>query len=222
MCRPMRPDENYRRRLIMLCVLLDLCSCSKASLASPSPDISTPERCHPEDVLLTDRSNPCRRVAGRAAQVDKLVLGVAQGVRYEASLRLVKLGFTVHEEWLQFQGAAEQDGQAQRISFAVPPLPAGRYKEHFDVYDACGLSASLSACNEDDQRLRLLCKMNIVVDVDEAVQGHSIYPVSVPLASAAPLPESSVCKVQTFNSPPVCVCVCVCVCMAVCLMLIAY
>ena len=160
MCRPMRPDENYRRRLIMLCVLLDLCSCSKASLASPSPDISTPERCHPEDVLLTDRSNPCRRVAGRAAQVDKLVLGVAQGVRYEASLRLVKLGFTVHEEWLQFYGAVEQDGQAQRISLAVPPLPAGRYKEHFDVYDACGLSASLSACNEDDQRLRLLCKIN--------------------------------------------------------------
>ena len=177
MCRPMRPDENYRRRLIMVCVLLDLCSCSKASLASPSPDISTPERCHPEDVLLTDRSTPCRRVAGRAAQVDKLVLGISQGVRYEASLRLVKLGFTVHEEWLQFQGAAEQDGQAQRISFAVPPLPAGRYKEHFDVYDGCGLSASLSTYNEDDQRLRLLSKMNIAIDLEEAVQGHSIYRV---------------------------------------------
>ena len=161
----------------------------------------------------------CSRASCASGQVSARC---CPGCPLRSQLRLVKLGFTVHEEWLQFQGAAEQDGQAQRISFAVPPLPAGRYKEHFDVYDACGLSASLSACNEDDQRLRLLCKMNIVVDVDEAVQGHSVYRVSIPRASAAPLPESSVCKVQTFNSPPVCVCVCVCVCMAVCLMLIAY
>ena len=178
MCRTMRlADENYRRRLIMACVLLDLCSCSIESLASPSPGSSTPERCHPEDVLLSDRSAPSRRIAGRVAQVDKLVLGVVQGASYEARLRLVKLGFTVHDEWLRFHGAVEQDGQAQRISFAVPPLPAGRYKEHFDVYDACGLSASLSAFNEDDQRLRLLSKMNIAIDLEEAVQGHSIYRV---------------------------------------------
>jgi hypothetical protein len=125
MCRTLRLDENYGRRLIMVCVLLDLCSCSIASLASPSPGSSTPERCHPEDVLLSVRSSPSRRKAGRAAQVDKLVLGVAQGARYEARLRLVKLGFTVHEEWLHFHGAVEQDDQAQRIPFAVPPcLPA--------------------------------------------------------------------------------------------------
>jgi hypothetical protein len=177
MCRTLRLDENYGRRLIMVCVLLDLCSCSIASLASPSPGSSTPERCHPEDVLLSVRSSPSRRKAGRAAQVDKLVLGVAQGARYEARLRLVKLGFTVHEEWLHFHGAVEQDDQAQRIPFAVPPLPAGRYQEHFDVYDACGLSASLSACTEDDQRLRLLSKMNIAVDLEDAAQGHSIYRV---------------------------------------------
>jgi hypothetical protein len=172
MCRTKRLDENYGRMLIMVCVLLDLCSCS---IASPSPGSSTPERCHPEDVLVSHMSSPYRRMAGRAAQVDKLVLGVAQGARYEARLRLVRLGFTVHEEWLQFHGAVEQDDQAQRISFAVPPLLAGRYKEHFDVYDACGFSASLSACNEDDQLLRLLSKMNIAVDLEEAVQGHSIY-----------------------------------------------
>jgi len=80
--------------------------------------------------------------------VDRFVRGVSQGSRYEARLLLVKLEFEVHHEWsewLQFHGAVEQDDQAQRISFAVPPLPAGRYAEHFDVYDACGLSASLSA-----------------------------------------------------------------------------
>ncbi len=92
--------------------------------------------------------------------------GVHQGARYEASWRLVKLGFTVHEELRQFHGAVEQDDQAQRISFVVPPLPAGRYVEHFEVYDPCGLSASLSAYNEEDRRLRLLSKMNIVVDVE--------------------------------------------------------
>ena len=167
--------EHCRRRLVIVCIMLDLCSI--ASLASPSPGSSTPERCHPEDVLLSDRSAKSRRIAGRAAQVDKVVLGVAQGARYESRLRLVKLGFTVHEEWLQFHGALEQYNQAQRISFVVPPLPAGSYKEHFDVYDACGLSASLSASTEDDQRLRLLSKMNIAVDVEEAVQGHSIYRV---------------------------------------------
>jgi hypothetical protein len=115
---------------------------------------------------------------------------------------LVKLEFEVHHEWsgwLQFHGAVEQDDQAQRISFAVPPLPAGRYAEHFDVYDACGLFASLSAfgnnlwkvlsivslyilkmigewllricVGEDDQRHRLLAGLNRIVDVKEAEQG---------------------------------------------------
>jgi hypothetical protein len=45
-------------------------------------------------------------------------------------------------------------------------LEAGEVVEHFEVYDACGLSASLSAYNEEDRRLRLLSKMNIVVDVE--------------------------------------------------------
>jgi hypothetical protein len=43
-----------------------------------------------------------------------------------------------------------------------------------------------------------------------------MYQVSVPRASDAPLPESSVCKVQTLNSLPVCVCVFVCVSVSVC------
>jgi hypothetical protein len=204
----MRLDQHYRW-LMMVCVLLGLCCI--ASHASPSPGSSTPERCHPEDVLLLIQEvnlsgrvaagDLSRRVAaGRAAQVDKFVRGVYQGARYEASWRLVKLGLTVHEEWRQFHGAVEQDDQAQRISFAVPPLPAGRYVEHFEVYDACGLSESLSTYNEDDGRLRLLSKLNIVVDVEEAEKGDSIYRVSVPHASAEPLPESSVCKVQTFRS----------------------
>ena len=63
--------------------------------------------------------------------------------------------------------AVEQDDQAQRISCAVPPLPVRHYTEHFDIYDACGLSASLSASNEDDRRLCLLSKMNLVVNVEE-------------------------------------------------------
>jgi hypothetical protein len=59
--------------------------------------------------------------------VDIFVLGVAQGSRYEARLELRKEGFVVHEEWRQFHCAVERDDEAQRISFAVPPLPAGSY-----------------------------------------------------------------------------------------------
>jgi len=146
------PLEHCRHGLVIACILLH--SCLITSPASPSPNSSTPERCHPEDVLLyirgSDLSGALRwpAAAGRAAHVNRFVRGVSQGSRYEARLLLVKLGFEVLEgwsEWLQFHGAVEQDDQAQRISFAVPPLPAGRYAEHFDVYDACGLSASLSA-----------------------------------------------------------------------------
>ena len=104
--------------------------CSIASDVSPSPGSSTPERCHPEDVLLSlrcgDGYGGCRP-AGRAAQVDIFVLGVAQGSRYEARLELRKEGFVVHEEWRQFHCAVERDDEAQNISFAVPPLPAGSY-----------------------------------------------------------------------------------------------
>jgi hypothetical protein len=169
------PLEHCRRRLVIVCILLDFCRI--ASSASPWPN-STPERCHPEDVLLSltawiagyGRGWP----AGRAANVDVFVRGVVQGSRYEARLSLRKLGVAVHEEWLQFPGAVEKDDQAQRISFAVPPLPAGRYTEHLEVYDACGLAASLSASDDDAQRLRLLAQVNRVVrlvDVEEADQG---------------------------------------------------
>jgi hypothetical protein len=164
---------GYDRWLVILCILLDLCSI--ASHASTSHG-STPERCHPEDVLLNIIPFGVLRwpaAAGRAAYVDKFVRGVAKGSRYEARLSLQKQGVSVvHEEWLHFQGAVEQDDQTQRIFFAVPPLPASRYTEHFEVYDACGLSASLSASDEDDQGLRLLAKLTrqfSVVDVEEAV-----------------------------------------------------
>jgi hypothetical protein len=143
--------EPCRHGLVIACILLQ--SCCITSPASPSPDSSTSERCHPEDVLLyiIRQSDPARALrwpaaAGRAAQVDMFVRGVSRGCRYEARLMLVKQGF--HEEWSEwhrFHGDVEQDDQAQRVSFAVPPLPAGRYAEHFDVYDACGLSVSLSA-----------------------------------------------------------------------------
>jgi len=49
----------------------------------------------------------------------------------------------VHDGWLNFQGAVEQYDQTQQISFAIPPLPANRHTEFFEVYDACGLSDSL-------------------------------------------------------------------------------
>jgi hypothetical protein len=58
------------------------------------------------------------------------------------------------QEWLHFIGAVAEDEEAQRITFAVPPLPAGRYTERLEIYDACGLTASLSASAEDDQQLR--------------------------------------------------------------------
>ena len=44
----------------------------------------------------------------------------------------------------------------QRIFFAVPPPPASHYTERFEVYGACGLSASLSTSDKGDQGLRLL------------------------------------------------------------------
>ena len=164
-------------RLVIVCILLDLCCI--ASPASRSQRGSTPERCHPEDVLLNIRrvDLPWPAAAGRAGHVDKIVLGVAQEGRYEASLSLVKHGVLMHEEWLQFHGDVDQDdqraeycrGTCQRISFPFPPLTAGHYTEHFAVYDACGLSASLSASDEEDLRLRLLARLNRVVDVEEAV-----------------------------------------------------
>jgi hypothetical protein len=175
------PLEHGRRRLVIVCILLDCCRI--ASPASPSLGSSTlciAERCHsgchPEDVLLHINSvgqltvSSWPAAAGRAAHLDRFVSGVVLGSRYEASLRLVKQGFTVHEEWRQFHGAVEQDGLAQRISFAFPPLPAGRYTEHFAVYDACGLSASLVYHNEEEED-RLLAKLNRVVDVEEDEQG---------------------------------------------------
>ena len=128
-----------RRRLVIVCILLNLffISCN-----------STPERCHPEEALLnimvyTDHQR-WPAAAGYAAYVDKFVRGVAKGSRYKARLSVQKLGVSVvHEDswtlWLHFQGAVNQlssDNQTQRISFAVPPLPAGRYTESFEVYDA--------------------------------------------------------------------------------------
>ena len=109
--------------------------------------------------------------AGRAAHLDRFVSGVVLGSRYEARLSLVKEGVVMHEEWLQFHGAVESGDETPRISFAVPPLPAGRYTEHLEVYDACGLAASLSAFSASDQRLRLLAGLHRVVNVEEAEQG---------------------------------------------------
>jgi len=183
-----RPDgsplEHCRHRLVIVCiVLLGFCliRVPGASAASPSPGGSTPESCHPEDVLLSildfsdgvprsrDLPPDARRPAGRAAPVHKFVRGVAQGSRYEARLSLVKEGLMMHDEWLQFHGAVESGDETQRISFAVPPLPAGRYEEFFDVYDACGLTASLSASGEDDQQLRLLAAYTQEIVEEEAV-----------------------------------------------------
>ena len=159
--------ENMSAVLVILITCTLLHSCCIASPASPSPGSSTPERCHPEDVLLhirVKRVGKSTAAAGRAAQWE--MGGVAPGSRYEARLSLLNEGVGVHEDWRQFHGAVEQDDPAQLISFRVPPLPSGRYTEHLQVYDACGLSASLSAYNEEDRRLRLLSKMNIVVDVE--------------------------------------------------------
>jgi hypothetical protein len=157
------------RRLLILCILAGLLPQQSISVSS-LPGSSMHERCHPEDVLMSISSRgvapPLPEADGCLVHVD--VNGVAQGSRYEARLSLVKQGRLVHEEWLQFQGADQQDVQAQRISFAVPPLPAGRYTEFFDIYDACGLSTSLSASDEDDQRLHLLAGLNRAVDIEEA------------------------------------------------------
>jgi hypothetical protein len=102
--------------------------------------------------------------------VHKFVRGVNRGSRYEARLSLVKEGVVMHQEWLHFLGAVAEDDKAQRITFAVPPLPAGRYTERLAIYDACGLTASLSASAEDDQQLRLLAGLSQVRDVEEAVE----------------------------------------------------
>ena len=146
------PLEHCRHGLVIACILLH--SFRIISPTSPSPHSSTPERCHPEDVLLYIRQNdPAGTMrwpaaAGHAAHVDRFVRGVSQGSRYEARLLMVNLEFEVHHEWsewLQFHGAVEQADPEERIAFAVPRRAAGRYAEHFRVYDACGLSASLSA-----------------------------------------------------------------------------
>jgi hypothetical protein len=90
------------RRLVIVFILLDLCSI--ASHASTSHVSSTPERCHPEDVLLNiipfaDGALRWPAVDGRAAHVDNFVRGVAKGSRYEARLSLQKQGVSVvHEE----------------------------------------------------------------------------------------------------------------------------
>ena len=168
--------------MIVCIILLGFCliRVPVASAASPSPGGSKPWSCHPEDVLLSilffpdgvlrsrDLPPDARRPAGRAAPVHKFVRGVTRGSRYEARLSLVKEGVVMHEEWLQFHGAVAEDDEAQRITFAVPPLPAGRYTEFFEVYDACGLTASLSASAEDDQQRRLLAGLNREVEEEEA------------------------------------------------------
>jgi hypothetical protein len=170
--------------MIVCIILLGFCliRVPVASAASPSPGGSTPWSCHPEDVLLSILSFPdgvlrsrdlppdARRPAGRAAPVHKFVRGVNRGSRYEARLSLVKEGVVMHQEWLHFLGAVAEDDKAQRITFAVPPLPAGRYTERLAIYDACGLTASLSASAEDDQQLRLLAGLSQVRDVEEAVE----------------------------------------------------
>ena len=183
-----RPDgsplEHCRHRLVIVCIVLGFCliRVPVAFAASPSPGGSTPESCHPEDVLLSilafsdrvlrsrDLPPDARRPAGRAAPVHKFVRGVNRGSRYEARLSLVKEGVVMHQEWLHFLGAVAEDDKAQRITFAVPPLPAGRYTERLAIYDACGLTASLSASAEDDQQLRLLAGLSQVRDVEEAVE----------------------------------------------------
>ena len=154
---------------MIVCILAGLLPQQRICVLS-SNGSSTHERCHPKDVLLSISSRgvalPWPAADGCVVHVD--VKGVAQGSRYEARLSLLKQGRLVHEEWLQFKGADQQDAQAQRISFAVPPLPASRYTESFAIYDACGLSTSLSASDEDDQRLYLLAALNRAVDMEEA------------------------------------------------------
>jgi hypothetical protein len=161
-------QKNLASKFLKMCILAGLLPQQSISVSS-SPGSSTHERCHPEDVLLSISSRgvalPWPAADGCLVHVD--VNGVAQGSRYEARLSLVKQGLLVHEEWLQFQGA-DQQVPSQRISFAVPPVPAGRYTEYFDIYDACGLSTSLSASDEDDQRLHLLAGLNRAVDMEEA------------------------------------------------------
>ena len=174
--------EHCRHALVIACILLH-----SFLTTSPISGSSTPEHCHPEDVLLyilVGKSDPdgvlrWPSAAGRAAHVDRFVRGVSQGSRYESRLSLVKLKASpwesrVHQEWSEWreiEGTVEQEDQVQRISFAVPPLPAGRYTEHLEVYDACGLAASLSAFSASDKRLRLLAGLHRVVNVEEAEQG---------------------------------------------------
>jgi len=169
-----------RRRLVIICILLGFCRIASPALPSPNSTLCIAERCHsgchPEDVLLHINSvgqltvSSWPAAAGRAAHLDKFVSGVVLGFRYEASLSLLKEGVRVHEEWRQFRGAIEQDGQDQRISFAFPPLPPGRYTERFAVFGACGLSASL-LYHEEEAEHRLLAQFNRVVDVEDAEQG---------------------------------------------------
>jgi hypothetical protein len=169
------------RRIVIVCILLDFCSI--ASPASPSPGSSTlssvaehcDSGCHPEDVLLhiqgAGLSSPGSwpAAAGRDAHLHRFVSGVAQSSRYEARLALVKDGFEVHEQWRQFHGVVDRVDVPEHISFAVPPLAAGSYTEYVEVYDACCLSASLSASEEDDRMVRLLAAFTRAVKVEEAV-----------------------------------------------------
>ena len=163
-------------RLVIVCIMLHFCSIASDAVRLLLNTLggSTPERCHPEDVLLSlpyGAAYGVRQPAGRAAHLDIFVLGVAQGSRHEARLVLRKEGFVVHEEWRQFHCAVERDDEAQNISFAVPPLPAGSYAYRLNIYDVCGLSASISAYDEDDRLVRLLAGLNWKrrVDVDDFV-----------------------------------------------------
>ena len=164
--------EHCCHRLVIVCILLGFCSIASAKL--PSPGSSTLDRCHPEDVLLSVIADyDCRRwPAGRAEYRNKFVSGVARGSCYEARLSLEKLGVLVHEEWLHFcHGAECRDAASvcvERISFVVPPLPAGHYTEYLDVYDACDLSTSISTINyEENRRESLLGASTRAVDVEE-------------------------------------------------------
>jgi hypothetical protein len=160
---------DCRHRLAIVCILL-LNFCRISSPVSPSLGSSTPERCHPADVLINIENVGLSwpGASEQAAHLDKFVLRVAQGVLYQARLLLETPGVLVHEDWLQFHGAVQPHDQAQRISFVVPPLPAGRYTKHLQVFDACGLASSISALEEEDKRVRLLAGFNQVVDVEEA------------------------------------------------------
>jgi hypothetical protein len=176
LCSPTVIRRLGRCRLVILCILLGFCRIASPALPSLNSTLCIAERCHsgchPEDVLLHIKSVGLNwpAAAGRAAHLDKFVSGVVLGFRYEASLSLLKEGVRKHEEWRQFRGAIEQDGQEQHISFAFPPLPPGRYTERFAVYDACGLSASL-LYHEEEAEHRLLAQFNRVVDVEDSEQG---------------------------------------------------